>query len=607
VRQGIRSFKQRAENVSLKTKLFFILAAISILPIVVVSYSSLDFMFRSSTEHSASISSQYVQFVSRDIDNYLQDLGGSFDELITNPNFQKFMETDEDDLVSQANTIIQFQPIIKKPLPFHNEVLGVLYLDRKGKSYFYSYQKELDPAYDFQKEDLFKPVYQMTKPELSAPHTMSYTLIPHDNVFSFVRPIVNLNTGEISSWLVIDIREDKIRSMLSGTGYVQKGNLLLDNKTKGTSVSNVPIDASVLQDFRKSSESASPADNEFIFTSHNGAYEATYADIPYGDWTLVWLAPLRSINDAVKQSYTLSLIITLATLAISLIIAFPVMRYVLLPLYKLKEGMQRLGRGDYTPIEIRHSNDEIGFLITSFNHTLHELQRMEQEVFHTKMKEKERELLQLQAQINPHFLFNTLETIESYAFRNNSEAVGEMVQSVSRMMRYNVRQDRGWSPLKDEIVYIRNFLKIHYYRNGRDVTAQFELDPESLDIPIMKLSIQPFVENAIKYGWSPKMSTEQFVLTIKTEIRASLLYITVADTGTGLSPEVLEKYNQLFRSQGESFDPYFEKHTGIYNVYRRFLLAYGRQVNFTLSSASNRGTTVEISIPYRKQKADLLT
>jgi two-component system sensor histidine kinase YesM len=599
----LQSLKRMMDNLSLKYKLFILLVSISIIPIALVSYSTQYFMFRSSTNYTSSISSQYVEFLSQDISNYFLDLNQSFDQLFMNAYFQKYLETPSDDLITQADYINNFRPILRTPLQFRSEILGVLYLDQVGKIYFDSFQKGLNTDYSFDADELYRSIYQMKKPELTIPHTMSYTLISQEKVFSLVRPIINMNTGLNVAWFVIEIREDKIKSLLRGTEYGQEGFLFLYHDTKGEAVSNVNMDPALVQDFKRTIDLEPNLQNEFIFNSNNIQYEATYANLPYGDWKLVWMAPLSSITKGAQQAYQLTLLIAVVSLVVALIIAFPVMRFVLLPLYKLKDGIKSLGQGAYVPIQIQHGNDEIGFLIKSYNHTLHELQSMEEEVFNSKIREKERELLQLQAQINPHFLFNTLETIESYSIKNNGEAVGDMVQSVSRMMRYNVRNDGGWAPLKEEMDYIQNFLKIHYYRNGMDVSAKFDVDASSLNIPVMKLSIQPFVENAIKYGWSPNMSTEEFCVTVKVELMEEILYISIRDTGSGIPSEVMEKFNTLITFKGELIDAYFQLHTGIYNVYRRFMLAYGDQTDFKISTVSGLGTLIEIRVPYRKNKA----
>ncbi len=596
-----QSLKRILNRMSLKFKLFILLLLLSIIPIALVSYSSEYFMIRSSTKYSASISSQYVEFVSREMSGYLENLNQSFDNLLTNSDFQKYLETSSDNLAEQAQYMMRFRPIVQNSLQFHPEILGVLYLDRLGKVYFDSYQKQLDPSFSFDSDPYYQSILRKHAPELMKPHELNYILYSNDTVFSYVRPIININTGETQSWFVIEIHEDKLLNMLSGNESGQEGQLALYDDEAGTIVTNASITSSIMKDFSVVQRGTDA--KQFLFKSQNVEYEASYAELPNTNWKLVWTAPLSSIEEGVRQTYYLTILIGAISLFFALIIAFPAMNRILKPLYKLKQGMQSLGRGIYTPIPLIDRNDEIGYLVQSYNQTLFKLQHMEQEVYQSKIKEKERELLQLQAQINPHFLFNTLETIESYAVRNKGEAVGDMVQSVSRMMRYSVRNDGGWAPLKEELKYIENFLTIHYYRNGQDVNAKFEVEPEALEIPVMKLSIQPYIENAIKYGWSPHMNAEDFLLTVKVIIEHNFLQIRISDSGTGMPPEVLNKITELVSGDGDSPDPFFKKHTGIYNAYRRLILVYGELVHFHIESSPENGTLIQFSIPIQQQGA----
>lgn len=595
----LKSLQRILNHLSLKLKLFILLLLLSIMPIYLVSTSSEYFMLRSSTSYSASISNQYVQFVSREMSGYLQSLDQSFDNLFTNQQFQKYVNTPADHLADQAQYMIQFRPIIKYSLQFHPEVLGVLYLDRMGKVYFESYQKRLDPTYSFAAVSLNESFFAKRTPQLIPPHPLQYISYTKDRVFSYIHPIININTGETISWFVIEIREEKLTNMLSSNKKEAGGQLTLYHKSSGNAVSSGPVDQALLQDFHTMLSNHPLEQKQFIFTSAGGVeYEASYTELQNNEWTLIWMAPLSRIKQGVNQTYYLTLLIAAFSLGVAIIIAFPVMNKILRPLYSLQKGMQHLGRGKYVSIPVTKRRDEVGFLVQSYNQTLIKLQDMEREVYQAKMKEKERELLQLQAQINPHFLFNTLETIESYAVRNNGDAVGDMVQSVSRMMRYTVRNDKGWASLKEEIDYIRNFMTIHYYRNGIDVRSDFDIDSAAMSIPVMKLSIQPYIENAIKYGWSPSMSAEEFLLKVQvTLVEEEYVRVMIHNTGTGISEEVLEKLHQLIESKGETTDPFFRKHTGIYNAYRRFIIVYGEHTYFHIDSSPERGTYIEFRMP----------
>ncbi|WP_020619772.1 sensor histidine kinase [Paenibacillus daejeonensis] len=590
-------------RLSLKFKLFVLLILISIIPITLVSYSSEYFMYRSGTEYSATISEQYVDFVSREMSGYLDSLNQSFDSVFMNPSFQSFMTTPADQLDMQATHMMRIRPIVRNTLQFHPEVAGILYLDRLDKHYFDSYQKQLDLAFDFSTKPYYQDILTLDRPELTGPRTLDYIAYSETNVFSYVRPIFHTLTGTTQAVFIMEIHEDKLRSMLSEGDQDQQGQVMLLHEPSGTIVSDLPQAKALVDDFRAARDEHSQQ-SIVVFTSDNTQYQASYASLTNSDWSIIWTSPLSSIREGVQQTYRLTLVIAALSLAAALIIAFPVMNVILYPLYRLKESMLKMGRGkrQYIQVELGHNYDEIGFLIHSYNRMIQRLEWMESEVYQANMREKERELLQLQAQINPHFLFNTLETIESYAVSNKGEAVGEMVQSVSQMMRYTVRNDDGFATLQEELDYIRNFLTIHFYRNGKAVHADLQIDSSVLDLSVMKLSIQPFVENAIKYGWGPHLGPDDFTLRVDVMRSDTYLHVRIYNSGSSIPSHVLSKLHSLIAKRGETQDSYFRKHTGIYNTYRRFVLMYGEELVFHIESDSDTGTVFEFHLPFHQRK-----
>ncbi|MBB6633170.1 sensor histidine kinase [Cohnella thailandensis] len=587
----------RRGTLSLKSKLFLLLIAISVLPSVVVFTSSQHYMFRSNTQYSISISNQYLRTVSSDIVTYLQNLTRSFDPLIVDYDFQQFLQAARDDYSAQARLSARFRPLIDHILQSRNQHLtGVLYLDRSNKTLYESYDHSLNFDYSFADDPYYGTIPGTESVTLSSIHSASYVLGSPLEVVSLVIPIADFRTGDYSAWLVLEIESGFLRGKLNENAADSGSNLLLFNSGTGELIANSGQDPALSEQLRTSLAS-DPAEGEAIlFQAGRTNYEAAYRSISYGDWKLVWFASLETLTSGVKHSLRVMILVASLSVLAASFIAFPVMKIVFRPLTHLKMSIRNLSRGVFLPVTVRHQNDEIGFLVQTFNKMLVDLKQLEKEVGDSRNKEKERELLQLQAQINPHFLFNTLETIESYAYRSEPDAVGSMVQSVSRIMRYNIRKDGGWAALREELDYIRDYLRIHAFRSGAEAAVEWDIDPLCLEEPVMKLSVQPFVENALKYGWNPNLGPDRFRIRIRAGFTAEGLEFQVTDTGEGTPMEIRDKIERMEERLGISEDPYFQSHTGIQNIYRRFFLAYGDRVRFEMKPNLPHGTTVRWTI-----------
>lgn len=582
---------------SLKLKLLVVLAAISIIPVALASQAWYRVMLRSSIAHSENISSQYARFAAGNITSYLKSINQALDPLLTDASFQHYLKVPKEEIVTQAGLALQFRPQLQSLLKAYPELLGVMYLDQKGKVMHESYQKSIDYAYDFQADSLFGRLGSVRLPVLSGLFSTGYMLGAPEDGMALTRPVNNLLTGRTEAWLLVEIRADYMRRLLAQPREGE-GRLLLYHTGTGAAIMDQAEGSPLSGELRQAVARAAASGQEQTFTEGGMGYELVTQDLTFGDWRLVLVTPLEELTQGVRESQRWTLVIAGLSLLAGGIIAFPVMGLVTRPLTLLIRSMRAVRTKGYQPLDIRAGQDEIGYLIQSYNGMLADLEQMKHEVYESKLKEKERELLQLQAQINPHFLFNTLETIDSYAGRSNSAAVGDMVQSVARMMRYNVRQDGGWASLGEELAYIRHFLNIHRYRNGTGVVCQVDAEPGLLEAPVMKLSIQPFVENAVKYGWSPHMKPGEFVLYIGVGMEAGKLRITVENNGDSMSPEVWAKLKLLLAGNGEGGDDFFKSHTGIYNVFRRLYLAYGSGAGLSLTGgAGGKGTRVELLLP----------
>lgn len=578
-----------------------LLIALSIVPAIVVSFVTQYLIFRSSTNYTAGLSSQVVKYIASEIDNYLLGINESLNTFVIDSEFQKFLEVPKDHIPMQAGYAINFRPMLQLMAQSKKEIQGVLYLDRLGKVYSESQKFNIDIAYPFNEDPHIGKVFKMTSEGLIGPHDQNYAILfSRRKVVSFVKPVKHIRLKKIVAWLMVEIDALWFRSLLEKHQFGENGQALLYSLTEENIV--MPVERNPLYDkLERELRQRKQPSGQFMISGGGETYQIMYDTVPLANWRFVGVIPLANMTEGVRQAQWLTGAVAVISVFLSLIVAFPLMSVVLKPLYLLKRGMQLLGRGSSVPIR-HHSQDEIGFLIKTYNRMLSDLENLRQEVIKTKLKEKEKELLQLQAQINPHFLFNTLETIESYSMHNNGEAVSDMLQCVSRMLRYNVRNDGGRAPLKEELEYIRHFLNIHYYRNEKRIRTEFFIDEELMNISVMKLSLQPLVENSLKYGWNPQMGHDDFILTVTAKRDGGKLVFTVADTGMGIPDDKLAVLQKLFASGGETDDPFFRRHTGLLNVYRRYVLAYGDnfQMRIERNERAGKGTIVTVIKPFEK-------
>ena len=221
---------------------------------------------------------------------------------------------------------------------------------------------------------------------------------------------------------------------------------------------------------------------------------------------------------------------------------------------------------------------------------------------------KQIELTALQSQINPHFLYNSLDTIRGQALIDGNKEVAEMIKTLSSFFRYSISRKGEAVTLRDELDNIRNYMKIQQYRFGDRFRLEIDIDdPEVLDYYIPRLIFQPIAENAVVHGL--KDTLKGGIVSISVDSTDDLI-IVISDNGKGMSLEELDSLNsRIHATEPESADDAAQDgtHTGIalINVHRRIELLYGPPYGVNVYSSANRGTDVELVLPIRKLEEEL--
>lgn len=266
---------------------------------------------------------------------------------------------------------------------------------------------------------------------------------------------------------------------------------------------------------------------------------------------------------------------------------------------RLSRHMQKVSNEKFDLIQIDEGRDEIGGLIRNFNGMTAKINALINNVYKLEIQKKNLEMERvraelnfMQSQMNPHFLFNTLNAILVVCTKNNYSDVTDIIKSLSKLLRRLLSWKEDLVSLEEELVFIEMYLKIEKFRFREKFDYQFEIDEEALSYKIPKMSIQPLVENACKHGIQTidGLGTVRISATVKD----ACLRVVIADNGKGMEAAKLREVILAVRNENSSGTS-----IGIRNVYRRLELYYDDQVRFDIVSRPDEGTEVSYEIPLK--------
>ena len=309
-----------------------------------------------------------------------------------------------------------------------------------------------------------------------------------------------------------------------------------------------------------------------------------------------------SVEDIVAESNRFSrlgLMVILASVIVSFILIYWVSSLLTRRLLKFSQQIGRAAIGDFETTLPIDGNDEIGQLSRQYNFMIRSIKELIEEVRKThwqkeqlELKQQEIKLKMLASQINPHFLFNALESIRMQAHINGEKEIAGVVKMLGRLMRKSLETQGHHIALKDEIDIVHSYLEIQMFRHRDRLTYELKIDEEAGKQMIPPLIIQPLVENAVVHGIERKESeAEPLKVTVKAEIKGDRLVVEVEDNGVGISEERLQEIIRMLDEQDEG------NRIGLSNVHHRLQMVYGESSGLVIESEERVGTTVRFSIP----------
>lgn len=297
------------------------------------------------------------------------------------------------------------------------------------------------------------------------------------------------------------------------------------------------------------------------------------------------------------------ILISAVTIVITVLMSIWASNILIRPIKHLQFAMRLVSEGMLNKRAKVTSLDEIGNLTQDFNKMVDEIEHLFQEVYETKLRERDAELAALQSQINPHFLYNTLETISMVAIRHNDLKVSSIVSSLGKLIRYTIDRHERQVYIKEELRFIDAYLQIQTTRLAGMLQVTLSIPTEFDFCLVPKLFLQPFVENVIEHG----MGDAPLHLTITVKSVGNILVVEVNDDGVGMTTtEIDELEKHLISAQSSTVErDTFEKNKhgfALRNVHHRIRLLYGKEYGISVDRQAETGCTFFIRMPLIKEE-----
>ncbi|MDE7203996.1 MAG: histidine kinase [Lachnospiraceae bacterium] len=339
-----------------------------------------------------------------------------------------------------------------------------------------------------------------------------------------------------------------------------------------------------------------------IADAHETFYDYTDASIagisyPEDGWTSKFSSPLKNgwiitlekpsallAAPANKMAVTIFIILLICFLLI-IIVSGLLSNFFAQKVNLLLSAMHRVQEGDLSVWIHDDCPDEIGSLTNSFQHMIEKLNRLVIEDYQNKITLKETQLMALQAQINPHFLYNCLSAINSKALVNSQTEISQMAQLLSTFYRTTLNKGKSQTMLSNEIKNVKSYIDIQLILNDNLFDVAYQIDDSLPEQEVPNLLLQPLVENAIMHGILPNKN-KRGVLFLNVSRVDNLIHFTIMDNGLGIPPE---KLPLLTQTQSEGY--------GLKNVHERLLLTYGKEYGLKINSILNESTMITFTIP----------
>ncbi|WP_313641837.1 histidine kinase [Paenibacillus sp.] len=553
-------------NIRLRQKLLLSYVIVIFLPTIVLglyayqsSKSSLNSQFQQSADNEA-------KRVALEISYRLQRQDVSMKSIVFHPALIDLMSNPNQDLYTQFKTLNdKIEPIFFNLMYMVGDMNEIMLYSENRQSELGNFITPSSAVKD-------KDWYLATK----GSETTKWWF--EDGELFATRVIRNIDLQIVSAELYVRFDYNKIFGDFIGKMNEGKGIIITDQKNRPVLTEHAQqMDDVGLQSLSSSGTSKASLGGE--------SYLVINKDIPQTDWTLHYLVSDNQYNTGIRNILSATGIIVLICMVFLSIIIFMFSETLLRGIEKLNNKMKMVEDGDLTVVVSTNSKDEIGQLTDRFGSMLKQINQLITEVYQTKVTQKSAELKALQAQINPHFLYNSLSLINSKALRIDAQEISDLVNHLSSYYRTTLNKGKQIIAIQDEWTNVQAYIHIQLAMHNTRFDVEFDADDKVFQFEMIHLILQPIVENAIMHGIDLKREGRG-KLILRAILDGEDIVFVVEDNGVGMEPYMITR---ILEHESSGY--------GIKNVQERLQLLFGSEYGIIIHSQPGIGTSVIVRIP----------
>lgn len=389
-------------------------------------------------------------------------------------------------------------------------------------------------------------------------------------IFQIARNLIDDSSDNVNQAVAaININEEQICNALNSGGDRQ--SYLLDGSTvlSASAKEDIGQDYGEIMDVKENQYTCSPS--------------------AISGFTICNIQSMKSYNHSTRIQYISLGIFALFSMLMILLLTFSAIKPYLKTIDSYVDAMTRVGKGDFSvrAAQQKRMNPQMRRIENEFNDMVVHIENQVEEGKQASMKQKYAEMSALEAQITPHFLYNTLDMINWKAIEDEQYEISEMLGLLGDILRYISKNTGGMTTLRTEFEWLDHYIQLQNVESDRRTKLELEVPEEMMEVEIHKLLLQPFIENAFKYAFLKKKNDH--VIIVGAGLSGSQLHITIEDNGEGIEENLLRKLNDDTSDMGE--------HVGIANVRKRLKLYYGEEAVVYFESIPDDYTRIHLLIP----------